>query len=176
MRVNKRPFSASYLHLATTQPQKTPLDQSKKHAPPSIQPPKSKSKPFQQNVTQHLDPKRSHPAKTAAGHSNPVGNILQGRESENPTVNTYAKIRNHAPSIIDPYIAYGACDSLMKECSRQADYTIPQLQQKDAPVLKTSSGEDLGVGKGWWYESESPPYHSPHPETRRKINPQPPQP
>lgn len=36
----------------------------------------------------------------------------------------------------------------------QADYTIPQRKEKDGVVPKGADGEDLGVGKGWWYEGD----------------------
>jgi cytochrome b pre-mRNA-processing protein 3 len=41
---------------------------------------------------------------------------------------------------------------LFEICSAQADYKIPQASQKGVDVPKTANGEDLGVGKGWWYE------------------------
>lgn len=41
---------------------------------------------------------------------------------------------------------------LFEACSRQGDYRIPQLQEKNAQVPKTEAGEDLGVGDGWWYQ------------------------
>jgi cytochrome b pre-mRNA-processing protein 3 len=44
---------------------------------------------------------------------------------------------------------------LFEVCSAQADYKIPQASQKRAETPKTASGEDLGVGEGWWYESMS---------------------
>ena len=34
----------------------------------------------------------------------------------------------------------------------QADYSIPQRKEKNGVVPKGADGEDLGVGKGWWYE------------------------
>ena len=40
----------------------------------------------------------------------------------------------------------------MKECANQADYSIPQSEQRGAEIPKTEDGQDLGVGKGWWYE------------------------
>ncbi|GFN12080.1 uncharacterized protein AtWU_01877 [Aspergillus tubingensis] len=52
----------------------------------------------------------------------------------------------------ETYVAYGMTQKLFEACSRQADYKIPQLSQKGAQVPKTSAGEDLGVGEGWWYE------------------------
>ncbi|PWY93352.1 hypothetical protein BO94DRAFT_533094 [Aspergillus sclerotioniger CBS 115572] len=52
----------------------------------------------------------------------------------------------------ETYVAYGMTQKLFEACSNQADYKIPQLSQKGAQVPKTSAGEDLGVGEGWWYE------------------------
>ncbi|KAL4980034.1 ubiquinol-cytochrome C chaperone-domain-containing protein [Aspergillus desertorum] len=52
----------------------------------------------------------------------------------------------------EQYIAYGMTQRLFEACSKQGDYTIPQLEEKGAQVPKTEAGEDLGVGKGWWYE------------------------
>jgi cytochrome b pre-mRNA-processing protein 3 len=49
------------------------------------------------------------------------------------------------------YTAYGVTEQLYKECSKQADYTIPQAAKGDAEVPKTEDGEDLGVGEGWWH-------------------------
>jgi cytochrome b pre-mRNA-processing protein 3 len=40
---------------------------------------------------------------------------------------------------------------LFEACSAQADYRIPQAAQKGSEVPKTTNGEDLGVGEGWWY-------------------------
>ena len=58
------------------------------------------------------------------------------------------------PSVTETYIAYGSCEKLVKESARQAAYTIPQAKEKDFSIPKTKEGEDLGVGEGWWYESE----------------------
>jgi cytochrome b pre-mRNA-processing protein 3 len=54
----------------------------------------------------------------------------------------------------ETYVAYGACDALVKECARQADYTIPQALEKRGVIPKTKDGEDLGVGSGPWYEGK----------------------
>lgn len=54
----------------------------------------------------------------------------------------------------ETYIAYGVCERLLKECARQADYTIPQAKEKNVEIPKTKDGEDLGVGTGWWFDSE----------------------
>ncbi|KAL6717049.1 Serine carboxypeptidase 3 [Lecanora helva] len=64
------------------------------------------------------------------------------------------KIRDTLPSsVTETYIAYGACEKLIKECARQADYTIPQAREKDVEIPRTKDGEDLGVGTGWWFET-----------------------
>lgn len=55
----------------------------------------------------------------------------------------------------ESYSAYGGTEDLYKECSRQADYTIPQLEDPEAEALRTEDGEDLGVGQGWWYTSKT---------------------
>ena len=52
----------------------------------------------------------------------------------------------------ETYAAYSATDKLLKECARPADYNIPQAGKKGLEIPKTKEGEDLGVGKGWWYE------------------------
>lgn len=57
-------------------------------------------------------------------------------------------------SVTETYVAYGVCENLVKECARQADYRIPQAHEKNVEVPKTKDGEDLGVGTGWWFESE----------------------
>lgn len=65
------------------------------------------------------------------------------------------KVRKTAPITTETYIAYGACASLVKECARQADYTMPQMERKARnEIPKSKNGEDLGVGKGWWYEGK----------------------
>ena len=58
------------------------------------------------------------------------------------------------PAATETYVAYGACEILVKECARQADYEVPQRNLKDVPIPRTDDGQDLGVGKGWWYESQ----------------------
>ncbi|KAE8379530.1 ubiquinol-cytochrome C chaperone-domain-containing protein [Aspergillus bertholletiae] len=52
----------------------------------------------------------------------------------------------------ETYVAYGMTQKLFEACSSQADYSIPQASQKGAQVPKSEAGEDLGIGKGWWYE------------------------
>jgi cytochrome b pre-mRNA-processing protein 3 len=67
-------------------------------------------------------------------------------------------VRQAAPTLTETYVAYGACEVLVKECTRVAEYNVPQAVERDSssnpvPVPKTASGEDLGVGTGWWYEA-----------------------
>ena len=49
-------------------------------------------------------------------------------------------------------MAFGATEGLYKECARVGHYSIPQAGVKGQKVPKTAEGEDLGVGKGWWYD------------------------
>ncbi|KAI4257220.1 MAG: hypothetical protein LQ352_001718 [Teloschistes flavicans] len=63
-----------------------------------------------------------------------------------------AEMRKRAPSITEPYVAYAVCEKLIKTCASQAEYSVPQRYEKGGVIPKTASGEDLGVGKGWWYE------------------------
>ena len=73
---------------------------------------------------------------------------------ENPTRSIAKELRKRASNTTETYVAYGVCEKLVKECARQADYTIPQARDKNAEVPKTKDDEDLGVGTGWWYESK----------------------
>ena len=78
-----------------------------------------------------------------------------GASSNDPTGIAIAKeIRKRYSSVTETYVAYGVCENLVKECARQADYTIPQAHEKNVEIPKTKDKEDLGVGTGWWFESE----------------------
>ena len=85
-----------------------------------------------------------------------IGDIPQPGQSipDTATQSIAKELRKRASSVTETYVAYGVCENLVKECARQADYTIPQAHEKDVPVPKTKDGEDLGVGKGWWYEGK----------------------
>ena len=52
----------------------------------------------------------------------------------------------------ETYLAYGVTENLYKECAAMADYSIPQAGT-DEEIPKTESGEDLGVGSGYWHEN-----------------------
>ncbi|CZR61505.1 related to CBP3-required for assembly of cytochrome bc1 complex [Phialocephala subalpina] len=60
------------------------------------------------------------------------------------------EISKLAGGVTETYTAYGATELLYKECAKQADYTMPQLNT-DEEVPKTEDGVDLGVGDGWWH-------------------------
>ena len=63
------------------------------------------------------------------------------------------ELRQRAPALTETYVAYGVCEALVKECARVADYTIPQANEKGlGQIPRNDKGEDVGVGKGWWYE------------------------
>ena len=66
------------------------------------------------------------------------------------------ELRKRVSSVTETYVAYGVCENLVKECARQAEYTIPQAHSTNVEIPKTKDGEDLGVGTGWWFESEVP--------------------
>jgi cytochrome b pre-mRNA-processing protein 3 len=64
------------------------------------------------------------------------------------------KLREKAPLMTEPYVAYGATRDLIKECSRPGEYKIPQAQIKGAEIPTIENGVHLGEGEGWWYESK----------------------
>lgn len=78
----------------------------------------------------------------------------QSTEPFQPIRDIAKEFRQRAPVTTETYIAYSICEKLVKECARQAEYKIPQAQERGAEIPKTKDGEDLGVGKGWWYESK----------------------
>lgn len=109
-------------------------------------------------------PQPSSPPKTPEPPSKKVEQIPKPSPPSSAGFNIAAKVRQHASATTETYIAYGACETLVKECARQADYTIPQVAGKGASPPTTKDGEHLGVGKGWWYESKLTP-ETPPPST-----------
>ena len=87
-------------------------------------------------------------SKTSAGNKD----AQQGPRQFSPVRSIAQELRKRASVTTETYIAYGACENLVKECARQAAYKIPQAQDKNVDIPKTKDGEDLGVGDGWWYE------------------------
>jgi len=72
--------------------------------------------------------------------------------AKSPSIVLARQLRKKAPVFTETYIAYGGTEVMLKECARQADYSIPQSEQRNAEIPKSKDGEDLGVGTGWWYE------------------------
>ncbi|KAI9723408.1 MAG: hypothetical protein M1812_001292 [Candelaria pacifica] len=105
------------------------------------------------------EPKKFHsPAPIIPPKSDPPSkNVDYQPPGHFPEVPTVAKVasqfRKSAPGVTETYVAYGVADELFKECARQADYSIPRANEKGAETPKSKDGEDLGVGKGWWYET-----------------------
>lgn len=73
-----------------------------------------------------------------------------------PGLSIAKELHKRVSSVTETYVAYGVCENLVKECARQADYTIPQAHEQNVEIPKTKDGEDLGVGTGWWFESKPP--------------------
>ena len=76
-----------------------------------------------------------------------------GAPSTEPT-SIAKEIHKRFSSVTETYVAYGVCEKLVIECARQADYTIPQAREKNVEIPKTKDKEDLGIGTGWWFDSE----------------------
>jgi cytochrome b pre-mRNA-processing protein 3 len=63
-------------------------------------------------------------------------------------------MRKMAPIMTETYAAYGATDSLFKECARHGDYEIPEAKEKGGVIPTNEEGTHIGRGGGWWYDSE----------------------
>lgn len=74
----------------------------------------------------------------------------QNRISLPSNLKAAAELRKLTGRATETYTAYGVTEALVQECSKQADYIIPQAQT-DEEMPKTADGEDLGVGQGWWH-------------------------
>ena len=73
-----------------------------------------------------------------------------------PTTSKIAsQLQKIAARSTEVYSSFGATEVLYKECARHADYSIPQATKDDEEVPKTESGEDLGIGEGWWHTGKS---------------------
>ena len=123
----------------TSSVQPTPLPYTKKTPPPAPVAP-SNSAPTNQGTI-------SKPQITLPANASPIQKIAK-------------TLRERNTAATETYVAYGVCEKLVKQCARKADYTIPQAAEKGIEIPKTKDGEDLGVGKGWWYEGL--PYLSSH--------------
>ncbi|KAI5291474.1 Protein cbp3, mitochondrial, partial [Ascosphaera atra] len=74
-----------------------------------------------------------------------------GRKIPSPMSAIAKTIKEYASKTTDQYVTYGVTEKLFATCSAQAEYTIPQASRGEE-AMKLPSGEDLGVGTGWWYE------------------------
>lgn len=86
----------------------------------------------------------------------PVTPVVGEGEAKQSTISTRdaaAELRKLTGRATETYTAYGVTENLVKQCSAQADYQIPQaLNNEEMP--KTADGEDLGQGSGWWHIGE----------------------
>lgn len=69
-----------------------------------------------------------------------------------PTQTLAQEFRKRAPKITETYVAYANTDILVRECAKQASYSLPQSRGHGVGPSQSKDGEDLGVGTGWWYE------------------------
>lgn len=100
-------------------------------------------------------PPPAHPAAAEVQNGNSPERKETGSPSTAaPSLSIAKELHKRVSSVTETYVAYGVCEALVKECARQADYTIPQAHEKNVDVPKTKEGEDLGVGTGWWFDSE----------------------
>ena len=130
------------LHLKSTRPFSSTLQKAQGAPPP--QPYQSKQqKPAQGQINETPNDEEPY-APSGAVYQTPTS-AAQGIAQT---------LRGSLPRATETYVAYGACQKLVKECARQATYTVPQASQKGAQVPKTSDGQELGVGEGWWYDSK----------------------
>lgn len=79
------------------------------------------------------------------------------KQTESPTagMRLAETLQQRSPNATSGYVAYGATSQLFKECLRQVNYKVPQARQRGAEIPKSESGEDVGEGIGWWFESKS---------------------
>ncbi|KAL8783943.1 MAG: hypothetical protein Q9213_004273 [Squamulea squamosa] len=137
-----RPFSVS--------PSSSAAPATSKYLPSAAAPPSSTKPP---SPRPHIP--KTKAATAIATASPPVDETGSKSSPSKPvpaSLKLAAEVRKRATSVTETYIAYSVCEKLIKECASQADYTIPQRHEKDGVVPKGADGEDLGVGKGWWYE------------------------
>lgn len=92
---------------------------------------------------------------TASTSSNTSVNTEASPDKNEPrsfnTKKAAAALRRATSGVTETYTAYGVTEDMYRECSKQADYSIPQAADYNAEMPKTEDGEDLGVGSGWWY-------------------------
>ncbi|KAF2434471.1 hypothetical protein EJ08DRAFT_730691 [Tothia fuscella] len=93
------------------------------------------------------------PEVTSTDNQEPANPLAKGDLLKDaPTAISLAKqLRKRATGATETYVAYGSTEALFKICAQQADYDVPQVKEK-VPTPISESGEELGVGEGWWYK------------------------
>ena len=129
-----------------------------KQKAPAPRPHAEPLKPSKIAVRIPLKTEQSSPAAESPPQPPPKEGSATAAFLENPTRTIAKELRKRATNTTETYVAYGVCEKLVRECARQAEYTIPQARDKNPEVPKTKDGEDLGVGTGWWYESKHHTY------------------
>lgn len=112
----------------------------------------------QQEEVQPAEPEQGpKPAKRAAPPPpRPFGAqpAASTSTSDDPIKSFAASVRNREAfkHTTEPYIAYGSTEDLFAACAATCNYTIPSrtLKPPQSPP-RTTSGEDLGEGSGWWF-------------------------
>ncbi|KKA19342.1 Ubiquinol-cytochrome C chaperone [Rasamsonia emersonii CBS 393.64] len=99
----------------------------------------------------------SHPVSISRWQCDSLHSFLTLRRAYSQTSRFNSRIAqslvSRSRNTTETYVSYGLTQKLFEACSAQADYRIPQAAQKGAEIPKTASGEDLGVGEGWWYNN-----------------------
>ncbi|KAL8732031.1 MAG: hypothetical protein Q9166_002983 [cf. Caloplaca sp. 2 TL-2023] len=138
--LNSRSFSIS--------PSFSSAEASSKTLPSTIYTPSSAKSPLPHPQL----PERPATTATAPSPTKPSEPKPKSIKPIPASIRLAAEVRKRASSVTETYIAYSVCEKLIKECASQADYTIPQRHEKNGVIPQGADGEDLGVGKGWWYE------------------------
>ena len=111
------------------------------------------TRPYQASQAVESDATKVASSPSTASEEPTTSRLSHQRPTQFSPVRSIAKeLRKRATATTETYVAYGACENLVKECARQASYNIPQAQKKNVDIPKTKDGEDLGVGAGWWYD------------------------
>ena len=106
-----------------------------------------------QPTSRTVQPQAYEKANQFSKSEAPKSSQTAQRPPPSPVQRVAKQLRKRASVTTETYIAYGVCEDLVKKCANQADYRIPQAQDKNVNIPKTKNGEDLGIGKGWWYQS-----------------------
>lgn len=61
------------------------------------------------------------------------------------------RAQNQMRAATEPYVAYGSTQELIRICVGAGEYEMPKLQEGEGRRTG-EKGEDVGVGRGFWYE------------------------